>query len=823
MSLIRGSGKGGAGASIAEDMYFASTAERDQFTIDNPSRIFQGVTCAVENASAYDYFQYDMANTQWRDANLIFQGPKGNQGEAVSVGDGTGTYVQVNKINFDEGLAVDVTGDVATVITQDPASLNVKSVDGVEPDIDGNVQIDALRGRIKVTNVDAATLSAGDGISIEGALADGGYSVVKHSNGLTLNGFCLDSDIVPGEEGNMFISGECACIELGLNPNTPKGAKIYYDRLTAKLYTKLDGDGDNFYVGNFTDTSENVFVDASLMNSQYQSKLNYEDAINQLVNVIIPDEGKDFDSKLVFSSDAKKEEGYSTGYWEIVFEYNDKLQTEVAKAPSPYEAGQANTQCYASVFSFDSTSFWQYFYLVVTDEQLLKMQTSGQDIGYEIGKLEYGMDFGNSTIGMGKRGGITPNPTYGGKINCEGYVIPNRSPDDINVIIDPNDSNNTYYLNNSGDVVEKSQARSVSYNKYQLVNLTSLRNQQFGYSMRRGYLYKDKANNNELQFIPSSDSNYFVIAAGQHRVGYPGIAQSTTFIDWKDAKIFDSSIAASANARYRSEASNYSNVLTYSNDGNEYVAVDKTYPAECVGDVKLGHVVQMVAPLTVAGVPAVKEVSSGTIISGVALSDGSDQDVIMILEKGTYDNDVVAVLPQAVAGDIVYVDSDGALSLEEFENTPIGYIMESKNVFIDNDLYNAKFANYVKPSPSSVDIVFWWTENAEPTAYDITNALGQIQTDEIMSHTDNFKIDDLQKRTMTARRDENAFKYAYFAWPKGFFNPEPTKIETGWGSPSTWIDTEVSVNGVEYKVLTVEVENNVKEIEDYGLVQEGIR
>ncbi len=84
MSLIRGSGKGGGGASIAEDMYFASTAERDQFTIDNPSRILQGVTCAVENASAYDYFQYDMANTQWRDANLIFQGPKGNQGEAVS-------------------------------------------------------------------------------------------------------------------------------------------------------------------------------------------------------------------------------------------------------------------------------------------------------------------------------------------------------------------------------------------------------------------------------------------------------------------------------------------------------------------------------------------------------------------------------------------------------------------------------------------------------------------------------------------------------------------------------------------------------------------
>ena len=82
MSLIRGSGKGGAGASIAEDMYFASTAERDQFTTDNPSRIFQGVTCAIGNTSAYEYYQYDMTNTQWRDANLIFQGKQGEQGDA---------------------------------------------------------------------------------------------------------------------------------------------------------------------------------------------------------------------------------------------------------------------------------------------------------------------------------------------------------------------------------------------------------------------------------------------------------------------------------------------------------------------------------------------------------------------------------------------------------------------------------------------------------------------------------------------------------------------------------------------------------------------
>ena len=460
-----GTGGGGGGASIAEDMYFTTKTERDQFTIDNPSRIFQGVTCAVENTSEYDYFQYDMANTQWRDANLIFQGPKGNQGEAVSVGDGTGSYTQVNKINFDEGLSIEVAGDVATVITEDPALLNVKSVDAVEPDANGNVQVNALRGRINVTNVDVVTLSAGDGISIEGEISGGGYTVVKHSNGLTLNGFCLDTDIDPGEDGNMFISGECACIELGLESNTPKGTKIYYDRLTAKLYTKLKGDGDNFYVGNFTDTSENVFVNASLMNSQYQSKLNYEEAINQLVNVIIPDEGKDFDAKFLFKDNTERNSGYTTGYSAINFEYNDKLQTEVAKAPSPYDQGQPKTALYAFNFAFDQSSFYQNFYLVVTDEQLLKMQTNNQDIGYEIGKLEYGITFGKSKIGMGKNEGFTPNPTYGGKIDSEGLVIPDLWPDDINVVIDPNNTDNTYFLNGAGDVVDKSSAKSMTYTK----------------------------------------------------------------------------------------------------------------------------------------------------------------------------------------------------------------------------------------------------------------------------------------------------------------------------------------------------------------------
>lgn len=121
----------------------------------------------------------------------------------------------------------------------------------------------------------------------------------------------------------------------------------------------------------------------------------------------------------------------------------------------------------------------------------------------------------------------------------------------------------------------------------------------------------------------------------------------------------------------------------------------------------------------------------------------------------------------------------------------------------------------------TVDIAFWWSDNAEPTADDILVAMTQEQTASVMSHTDNFATDDLQVRSMTAKRDENTFKYAYFAWPAGFFNPEPTKIDTGFGSPSTWLSTTRVVDGVTYNILTVEIVNNSQSLDDYKLVQEG--
>lgn len=127
------------------------------------------------------------------------------------------------------------------------------------------------------------------------------------------------------------------------------------------------------------------------------------------------------------------------------------------------------------------------------------------------------------------------------------------------------------------------------------------------------------------------------------------------------------------------------------------------------------------------------------------------------------------------------------------------------------------------PPTDAIDIAFWWSDNAEPAADDILNAMSQTQTVDVISRTDDFYRDDLQKRTMTAKRNEGSFKYLFFAWHKGFFNPEPTKVDTGWGAPSTWLETEVSASGVLYKVLTVEVKNNSTLADDYALVQEGIR
>lgn len=88
MSLVGAPSGGGSGGSIAEDMYFADTAELDAFTASNSSRIYQGVACAVEDGlGAYDFFLWSESASDWIDANLIFQGKKGDKGLTGEKGD----------------------------------------------------------------------------------------------------------------------------------------------------------------------------------------------------------------------------------------------------------------------------------------------------------------------------------------------------------------------------------------------------------------------------------------------------------------------------------------------------------------------------------------------------------------------------------------------------------------------------------------------------------------------------------------------------------------------------------------------------------------
>lgn len=81
------SGSIGSGA-IPEDLFFVDTNALYAFGIGNPSRLKLGTVAAVENNTnnGYDYYQWDPALGDWRDANLIFQGPKGDNGSQGAAG-----------------------------------------------------------------------------------------------------------------------------------------------------------------------------------------------------------------------------------------------------------------------------------------------------------------------------------------------------------------------------------------------------------------------------------------------------------------------------------------------------------------------------------------------------------------------------------------------------------------------------------------------------------------------------------------------------------------------------------------------------------------
>ena len=141
--LGKGTGVGGSGTgagSIARDMYFATTAERDTFTTDNPARIYQGVTCAVTNGSAYDYYQWSESENAWKDANLIFQGREGNDGRGID-------EVAIEGKNLTLRFSDGTESDVGKVVGDDGVDVSAAEI---LPD-----------GHLRITLSDGGTIDAG--------------------------------------------------------------------------------------------------------------------------------------------------------------------------------------------------------------------------------------------------------------------------------------------------------------------------------------------------------------------------------------------------------------------------------------------------------------------------------------------------------------------------------------------------------------------------------------------------------------------------------------------------------------------------------------
>ena len=130
-------------------------------------------------------------------------------------------------------------------------------------------------------------------------------------------------------------------------------------------------------------------------------------------------------------------------------------------------------------------------------------------------------------------------------------------------------------------------------------------------------------------------------------------------------------------------------------------------------------------------------------------------------------------------------------------------------------------------SNDTVDIVGWWTDNAAPTADDILNALGQVQTASLISHTDEVKADALPTTSISMKREETSAKYTYFAYPAGFFTDkngaplEPTLVNTGVGNSADWVVSTVDVDGVLYRIQRSPAQNVSQQLLTCKLIQEG--
>lgn len=77
---VGGNGGSSGTFSITDDLFFADDVARDAFFVANPSRLKDGVICAVGTYPSYVFNQYILATTEWRDATALLRGARGIQG-----------------------------------------------------------------------------------------------------------------------------------------------------------------------------------------------------------------------------------------------------------------------------------------------------------------------------------------------------------------------------------------------------------------------------------------------------------------------------------------------------------------------------------------------------------------------------------------------------------------------------------------------------------------------------------------------------------------------------------------------------------------------
>ena len=200
-------GAGGGGSSsvstvsaIAEDMFFTTTSGRDTWTSGNPDRLYSGVACAVGSGSTYDYYMWDVQAGTWRDANLIYQGKRGEKGES---------------------------GDAANGIVSQELSLSGKTLeqtttlsDGTE--IDSSVTLEYLTSSEVQAKADAAEQAAN-------TYTDEEIAKIPSGGGITID---LPDDTIPIIKNNKLVDSGLTAVD-GSISTKPSSVFIGKDKFSS--------------------------------------------------------------------------------------------------------------------------------------------------------------------------------------------------------------------------------------------------------------------------------------------------------------------------------------------------------------------------------------------------------------------------------------------------------------------------------------------------------------------------------------------------------------------------------------------------------------